>query len=680
MKKHLFFAAFALAALSSCAVEPIETEIPAEPLEQTGGKMITIRAGFDATTRTVVDGTKVLWSPGDQICVLTFSGLGVRKSCFTTNATAPCASADFYGFPPESNYNEPSYWLVYPYSENIVTNGSALGFTVPTEQTAVPGSFAKDTYVAIAQVYGDDPLHEVHFQHLLGGLRITVNEPGISKITLRANGGEQLSGGAGTSTAYRCYDYSTGMFSLDTQAESIALGNYNYFYPNEGPSYVTLTPESGTFIPGEEYFFVTRPCTLEKGFSLDMEKADGTGARVSINKQVEIRRAEFRTLEECDKNYDWSTAGVSFDKETIELDAQSGGFQFVLTCPGEYTMDPVNADWLTEIIMEDPDGTKHTYAPFHWGWAYNFNAPESYGTKGDARFEGHRYMFGYKANPDAAPRSATINFRYKGNTYSLTVNQAGNTLPAIPRHHLGMIFCTLDGNMTSGWKYGPYSDAVEYFGQDKFDYVAGFYGQRGCDQLLGGKTLSWSYSRSTWSVVDGHSDMDAGVSDSNMSQYVIDLAKLTDDYYLPMTSLGMSSVYDAENKKVTVSVDVYAAKAGTYKLTGLLVDNYVLSGTTLSSYPYTRIVSEIVPDYNGQEITIAADGTTQNYSFEIPVREEYRGYGGTWGILENYYLIFYVRAPYGAQAVIGASEPGWYIDNSRRANFGETLTPEVAGL
>ena len=328
MKKLLFFAAFAVAALVSCAVEPIETVVPAD--------QITIHAGFTPDTRTVVNGTKVLWSPGDQICVLTSSGLGATKSCFTTNATEPCASADFYGFPPESNYNEPSYWLVYPYSENIVTNGSVLGFTVPTEQTAVPGSFAKDTYVAIAQVYGDDPLHEVHFQHLLGGLRITVNEPGISKITLRANGGEQLSGGAGTSTAYRCYDYSTGMFSLDTQAESIALGNYNYFYPNEGPSYVTLTPESGTFIPGEEYFFVTRPCTLEKGFSLDMEKADGTGARVSINKQVEIRRAEFRTLDEIDKDYNWAGAGISFDKDVIDLEAQSGGFQFVLRRPSLY--------------------------------------------------------------------------------------------------------------------------------------------------------------------------------------------------------------------------------------------------------------------------------------------------------------------------------------------------------
>ena len=678
MKKLLFFAAFAVAALVSCAVEPIETVVPAGQPEQAGREMITIHAGFTPDTRTVVNGTKVLWSPGDQICVLTSSGLGVKKSCFTTNATEPCASADFYGFPPESNYNQPSYWLVYPYSDDIVESGTTIGFTVPTEQTAVPGSFAKDTYVAIAQVYGDDPLHEVHFQHLLGGLRITVNEPGISKITLRANGGEQLSGGTGTSMSYWCYDSSTEQFSVDTQTESIYMGNYNYFYINRGPSYVTLAPESGTFIPGEEYFFVTRPCTLEKGFSLDMEKPDGTGTRVSINKQVEIRRAEFRTLEEIDKDYDWAGAGVSFDKSVIDLGAQSGAFQFVLTCPGEYTMDPVSADWLTEIIMEDPDGTKHTYAPFSWGWAYNFNAPESYGTKGDARYEGHRYMFGYKANPSSSPRSATINFRYKGNTYSLTVNQAGNTLPTIPRHHLGMIFCTLDGNMHSGWKYGPYSDAVDYFGLDRFDYVAGFYGQNGSDQLLGGKTLSYSYSRTTWSVVDGHSDMDAGVNDSDKGQMVIDLANLTDEYYLPLTSLGMSSVYDADSKTVSVSVDVYAAKAGSYKLTGLLIDNYVLSGTGLSSSAYSKVVTQIVPDYNGQTITFAADGTTQNYTFDIPVAPEYRGGGGTWGILENYYLIFYVRAPYGNQAVIGASEPGWYIDNSRRAAFGETLTPEVS--
>ena len=678
MKKHLFFASFAVAALVSCAVEPIETAVPAGQPEQTGREMITIHAGFDAGTRTEVDGTKVLWSPGDQICVLTSSGLGVTKSCFTTNATAPCASADFYGFPPESNYNEPSYWLVYPYSENIVTNGSALGFTVPTEQTAVPGSFAKDTYVAIAQVYGDDPLHEVHFQHLLGGLRITVNEPGISKITLRANGGEQLSGGAGTSTAYRCYDYSTGMFSLDTQAESIALGNYNYFYPNEGPSYVTLTPESGTFIPGEEYFFVTRPCTLEKGFSLDMEKADGTGARVSINKQVEIRRAEFRTLDEIDKDYDWAGAGISFDKDVIDLEAQSGGFQFVLTCPGEYTMDPVDAEWLTQIEMNDPEhSSDYIYEPFDWNWALNFNAPESYGTRGDARFEGHRYMFGYKVNPSASPRSASINFHYKGTTYTLTVNQAGRTIPAIPRHHLGMIFCTLDGNMTSFWKYGPFDDAVDYFGLDKFDYVAGFSGQRGCDQLLGGKNLGWSYTGGLWNVVDGRETIAAGVNTEDKGQMVIDLANQTDDYYMPLTSIGISSVYSSESATVSVNVDVYAAKAGTYKLTGLLIDDYVLSGTTMSAYPYTRIVTQIVPDYKGQEITFAADGSTQSFSFEIPVTPEYRGYGGTWGILENYYLMFYVRAQYGSQAVIGNEENGWYIDNSRRAAFGETLTPEV---
>ena len=45
-----------------------------------------------------------------------------------------------------------------------------------------------------------------------------------------------------------------------------------------------------------------------------------------------------------------------------------------------------------------------------------------------------------------------------------------------------------------------------------------------------------------------------------------------------------------------------------------------------------------------------------------------------------YYLMFYVRAQYGSQAVIGNEENGWYIDNSRRANFGETLTPEVPNV
>jgi hypothetical protein len=126
--------------------------------------------------------------------------------------------------------------------------------------------------------------------------------------------------------------------------------------------------------------------------------------------------------------------------------------------------------------------------------------------------------------------------------------------------------------------------------------------------------------------------------------------------------------------------ETIAAGVNTEDKGQMVIDDYVLSGTTMSAYPYTRIVTQIVPDYKGQEITFAADGSTQSFSFEIPVTPEYRGYGGTWGILENYYLMFYVRAQYGTdwkdweEGGDAMSDVGFRYPIRVKANYGPART------
>lgn len=628
MKKSYLLFVFVLCTLAACERQQAEPSVQYEDM--------VLRADFH-TTRTVLQGGgHVFWSPEEEIAVFrsysrdNVEGPGVR---FVSRNTEPQAAVEFYGRMPvegregmSDKYGSVSvdlfpFWALYPYDPDATFGYNAVRTTLPLEQKAVPGTFAKGLFMAVAR----SMTTELSFFQPLGGLKFSVVSDDIVKVSMQAADKRAL---AGPVTLYTDSAYSSDEYNSDY-------------------STVGLTPEDGgSFIPGESYYFVTVPRMLSTGFSLVFERADGKSVTRTVETGVQFKSGDFRTLMEADKGLQWEDTTVEITPESIDVQAFDGIETVFIKSVSDYEVS-IDADWIQEVEIEGTTG-------------------------GDARFEGRTHGFFICANFGEA-RTGHINFTVGETVYPVTVNQAsGSCLMQVTRHHLGIINCSID-HYSPSWEYGPFQTVVDELGQDTFDFVAGFHGENGSSHLLGGKELFWSYNGSMWGVVDGRRPINNSVSDSSTADTILSYVEETDAYYTPLTSLGLSSTFDADAMTLTVDVDFYAAKAGTYKLTGLLVDNYVYSDTGLSSERFTRVVTSVLPDYKGEEVVFESDNTTKQLQYVFAVPSEYNGQGGRWGELEEYYIVFYTRASYDGHLRLGCAESSWYIDNSRRSAFGETL-------
>ena len=721
MKKILLYTAAALMALASCTARNGEEQAIKDSQSFAPGQPATIHASIgEEMTRTVVQsGGKVFWSPGEKIMVV-HGGHNVQevtKSCFTSTNTEPAASADFTGVMPSYSSaawnSHPKFLVIYPYNDDDLyywTNGTGARFVIPDEQTAVPGTFADNVYFAAA--YTDD-LTDIHFQHPLGGLVISVDEPGIEKIVLKANGGESIAGGVGVYfTLGYGYEPTTGKISIDETDK--CLGDPSYGGINDGPSEITFAPASGTFIPGEDYYIVMRPTTLKQGFSLYVYKSDGRGTKLSIDKSVEIRRAEFRTLRECDGEFDWGNTSVTLDKSQIYLDCFSCGFYSRVICPGEYTVEN-DCDWITEIVPQE-----QWTQPFVESWAMNVPTPEHHGIGGDARFDGYYHVFAAKANY-GDERTADIVFKHGGKSYTLKVTQAAGTyIPAITHRHFGYVLHSIAGgpgelSLIWDWtseKWMMYYPLHKYdnmrYHNGRLEWCQGAYGQNGDDVFLSGQYLSWNKSVNdggTWGSLDGMWDIYNWIHYKYGNDYpdwntpaveeVMDnMMDEIDEYYMPVTAIGVSAcTAEKESRTINVTVDVYAAKAGTYTLTGILVEqqiSFVPGGMLAAAYADNGIIGYFDDNYMGQSITFESDNMVKSVQMSI-VAPAYSGEPENWqagisygghGHWEDMWMLFITGRQYGGQVAfhMGSRPTDWYVDNCRQANFNTVYPLEVPGL
>lgn len=719
MKKNIFYSAIAILALASCTTETSVEQIVIPEASVAPGKEVTIHAGFDYDdTRTVVQaGGKVYWSPGDQISVTQGFSNDWWSSVFTSTNTEPAASADFTGVLPayssETWAIHPYFCLVFPHKESNYYTSVGARFEIPATQTVPAGSYQKDAYMAAAYT-GD--LTDIHFQHPLGGIVISVDEPGIEKIVLKATGGESIAGDVSVDcTLGYGYDVSTGRISLnekDTQYGGKPI--------NSGPREITVLPEGGTFIPGEDYYVVMRPTTLTQGFSLYVYKADGRGTKLSINKSVEVRRSEFRTLRDCDADFDWNNTVITFDKTQVFLGCFSGGFYTRVICPGPYTLDEMPCDWITEIMGEDEEG-HWPDQPYSYNWSQNLASPEHYGIGGDARFDGCYHMFAVKANY-GAERSATLTFRHNGNSYTVQVTQAaGDWLPQIRRTHFGCVFHTLDDHlwnansdaMLEGYVSNqPGASNCNHVDGSRMEWVQGAYGQNGSEVFLAGHYLylgnpAISGGHATDGLLAGHIDIEEYVTAANIhigqneytSGAIVDIMDAAmdeiDEWYIPTTSIAVTSnecveqevVVDGKNttkRDIDITVEVFASRAGTYRLTGLIVEeqiSYIPGGMLFAAFPENAIIG-YVTDYRGQEITFESDNSTKTVTLHAVPPPHFGGVenwqagmiDGNYGDWDQMWMVFFTASQFGEQAQfkMGGRATDYYVDNCLYVKFNTT--------
>ena len=628
MKKHFHFLA-AVAALMTCAcsVEPVDV-VDVQPEEE--GEFTVLTAGFagvEDETRTVrqADG-KVFWSPGDAISIIRGTSSSGHKK-FVADNTEPSPMAAFSGTMPSGST---AYWAVYPYKADDYFNGTYLVTTLPSKQEAVAGSFADDLFISAAYVRNN--VTSLTFRHQVGGVKFSVTQPGVKRVTLiAADENAFLAGliGLYCPTAGQVpYIRATG-------------------YPEDMSSTIELSaPEGETLQVGEAYHFVTMPSTLNGGFTLLFEKEDGSIGFRTISKTVSIQAGHFATLMEADKGVSYRNAYLEYSPEEVMLDGFGGLFSIRVNGTLDYHFDASMTDWIKEVSAT-----------------------------GDVRL-GREHAFQADPNDEGAERTGMITICFGDNCYPILVTQsAKGTTKVIPHHSLGMRF-------TATWcGYCPVMSetfrlAKEQLG-DRFEYVciyATYQNSNYSSPVF--DPLEDQYSISSWptGIVDGRFLVE-NYESTYAAGLIADAVAKTEAYYPAVTSIALKSSVSGRN--VTVDADVFALIPETYKLTVLLVEDGIVgyqndyNDSPHQDFVHNRVARmALTSPVTGAEFDVDVAGETKSFSYTATVPSECN--------LDNMVVLAFVQRNFNDRPAIQSGKYGeWYVDNCRAAALGTTAPLEV---
>ena len=282
MKAYRLFIFIAAAALASFALAGCTAEADEGAL---GGREITITASMadnlasdgEPATRTVLDGTSVLWEPGDEIKVF----YGTNGSRFTSTATSSVATSDFSGSlnfvfgVNEGVGGSKVLWALYPYSAAATSDGESVTTTLPSEQVGRAGSFAKGYNMSLAK----SGSFNMGFYNVCGGVRFSLTQDGVKEVVFEGRNDEYIAGKVKLA------------FSDNIPVVSEVV---------EGEKSITLTaPNGGTFETGKWYYIVALPGTLGSGFKMTFN----TDTQYAIRKSsgsVTVKRGIFGSLTDAD--------------------------------------------------------------------------------------------------------------------------------------------------------------------------------------------------------------------------------------------------------------------------------------------------------------------------------------------------------------------------------------------
>lgn len=219
---------------------------------------MTFTANMPQTRTYLSGGTNVHWSKGDEIAL--WDNTDKRKF---TATEIDGSSATFTGM-ANSNYR---YAAFYPYSAVKAREAVTFTFTLPAKQTAKWNSFANNLAPSFALV--EAPETNLQFKNVCALVKFYLNLTAINvkTVSLVARNGEVLAG----DLKYKFTD------------ESVVGAESNT------SSRIDL---SGPFEPAIDYYFVVRPCTMLRGFSLVIEYNDGTLKRTEVRKPVTLKAGQ----------------------------------------------------------------------------------------------------------------------------------------------------------------------------------------------------------------------------------------------------------------------------------------------------------------------------------------------------------------------------------------------------
>ena len=245
--KKMFVLWGALALLTAACSNEESQEVSFSPLVLTA-----LQEG--EATRTSLSGTEVHWSAGDKVAA--FVSNEAHTSTATDIVSAKSARFTFSDLAADAVVQ----YAVYPAAAAVGLAGDAITVTVPTEQTAVAGSFAEGSAVAIAKG-GSSTLG---FKNVCGFLAFTINADGVQSVHIYAN--EKMTGTANV-------NWNSGNPTVS------AFGTFAY-------TGVKLT---GPFTKGATYYAAVFPGTYT-GLTLKLTHSDGYVSTYTNSNTLTISR------------------------------------------------------------------------------------------------------------------------------------------------------------------------------------------------------------------------------------------------------------------------------------------------------------------------------------------------------------------------------------------------------
>ena len=619
MKKNAFlFAALAAVLTCSCNVEQ-PVDVPSDE----DGEITVLAAGFaGADTKTVrqSDG-KVFWSPNDEISVMRNSTSSANKK-FVASNTEPAAETYFTGIMPAGTG---AYWAVYPYNANNSIQNGYFVTSVPAKQEAVAGSFANNVFVSAA--FEKNATKTLTFHHQCGGVKFTVTQPGIkSAVVVPADESVSLAGLVGlyaATTGSAPYIRATGSpEDMSSTAEIVA-------------------PEGETLEVGEAYHIVTIPATLKGGFSLMLQKEDGTVCFRKVSKDVKIEAGHFLTLMDVDDGAEFDRY-FEFSPSTIEVEPVGGLFTMNIRSTVDFHVQ-INDDWIKQVsVTGDP----------RLGATVTFSAEMNNGEE----------------------RSSVMIVCDDKNCYPVVVTQGdGSKLKKVTHHSLGMRF-------TATWcGWCPVMSKTFHLAKDnlgdKFEYIC-MYATDGNYGFSDMNTLANQYGVTGFptGIVDGRFEVE-NYSSEYAAGLIASAVEETETNYPAATAIGLETSLSGQN--LTVKAEVFANCAETYKLTVILMENGIIgyqadyTDGDQQNFQHDRVARKtLTSSISGDSFSIDEVGGTKSFTYTYTVPASYKK--------NNLMILAYVQRTFGSRPVIQSGNYGnWYVDNCRVAAVGTTAPLEA---
>lgn len=437
--KNLIFVACITSAIQSCTHEQ----------EMDVKRYMEFNTGI--STKTTVSGSDILWETGDELSVFDTNS----NNKFTTFQSG--STAVFTGKAGDALM----YYALYPYNSAAIYDQGKITTTLPNEQIARLGDFAKNSNVSVGRSTGNS----IEMLNLCGYLKVGIGEEGkYRKVKILTNTGEPLSGDV--------------CISFDEYGKPVAVPGAT------SCSDVCLMADAGTLAKGV-YYIPVLPGTYSGGLSWILE--DNSGATYGGGNEFakNVVRSQPLYLGDLDLNVEFMTQGLTVNHSLSEENPEAGKNSAIVVL--DTTCEDVTAS-VVSSTMTETSVSKLSYNKFLVQFVNPSRTPQDYCqtvvrfSAADVDpvevtikqngvlnigFDGVEYT---PALPSA--RSVTTSshsFSVAGRTYSITryicYQQSGNRLmfghydsdtesygyvefPAIPDKTLKKVFVNFRGNDT----------------------------------------------------------------------------------------------------------------------------------------------------------------------------------------------------------------------------------------